>query len=123
MDEGFYDNSPKFRLVMRKLRLRLLANTILDIRMQTMNMSDEEAMNLMTSECFQTEAEAKGKLRRAKLSSTQLPTYYVGLRDWLQLRKDYQAAAGKNFDLAEFHNKVLDQGSLPIMYLRQIVMK
>jgi uncharacterized protein (DUF885 family) len=122
MDEGFYDNSPKFRLVMRKLRLRLLANTILDIRMQTMNMTDDEAMKLMTSDCFQTEAEAKGKLRRAKLSSTQLPTYYVGLRDWLQLRKDYQAAAGKDFNLAQFHNTVLDQGSLPIMYLKQIVM-
>lgn len=122
MDEGFYDNSPKFRLVMRKLRLRLLANSILDVRMQTMNMSDEDAMDLMTNECFQTEAEAKGKLRRAKLSSTQLPTYYVGLRDWLQLRKDYQTAAGANFNMSEFHNKVLDQGPLPIMYLRQIVM-
>jgi uncharacterized protein (DUF885 family) len=122
MDEGFLNNDPKFHLVMRKLRLRLLANTILDIRMQTMNMSDEEAMNLMVNECFQTQAEADGKLRRAKLSSTQLPTYYVGKRDWLQLRKDYQAAMGAKFNLAEFHNKVLDQGPLPIMYLRQIVM-
>jgi uncharacterized protein (DUF885 family) len=122
MDEGFLDNNPKFHLVMRKLRLRLLANTILDIRMQTMNMSDAEAMNLMVNECFQTQAEADGKLRRAKLSSTQLPTYYVGKRDWLQLRKDYQAAAGPSFSMIEFHNKVLDQGPLPIMYLRQIVM-
>jgi len=122
MDEGFLDHSPKFRMVMRKLRLRLLANTILDIRMQTMNMSDDEAMKLMVDECFQTQAEAQGKLRRAKLSSTQLPTYYVGLRDWLQLRKDYQAKLGSKFSMIEFHNLVLDQGSLPIMYLRQIVM-
>ncbi len=122
MDEGFLNNDPKFHLVMRKLRLRLLANTILDIRMQTMNMTDEEAMNLMVNECFQTQAEADGKLRRAKLSSTQLPTYYVGKKDWLQLRKDYQSAMGANFNLAEFHNKVLDQGPVPIMYLRQIVM-
>lgn len=122
MDEGFLNNDPKFHLVMRKLRLRLLANTILDIRMQTMNMTDQQAMDLMVNECFQTQAEADGKLRRAKLSSTQLPTYYVGKRDWLQLREDYQAAMGPKFNLAEFHNKVLDQGPLPIMYLRQIVM-
>jgi uncharacterized protein (DUF885 family) len=121
MDEGFLNNDPKFHLVMRKLRLRLLANTILDVRMQTMNMSDTEAMDLMVNECFQTQAEADGKLRRAKLSSTQLPTYYVGKKDWLQLRKDYQAAMGQKFNLAEFHNKVLDQGPLPIMYLRQMV--
>ncbi len=123
MDEGFLNNDPKFHLVMRKLRLRLLANTILDIRMQTMDMSDEQAMTLMVNDCFQTQAEADGKLRRAKLSSTQLPTYYVGKRDWLQLRKDYQAAMGDKFTLSEFHNKVLDQGPLPIMYLRQIVMR
>jgi uncharacterized protein (DUF885 family) len=123
MDEGFLDNNPKFRMVMRKLRLRLLANTILDVRMQTMNMSDDEAMKLMTQECFQTEAEAKGKLRRAKLSSTQLPTYYVGLKDWLQLRQDYQAKVGSKFNLIEFHNAVLDEGPVPIMYLRQVVMK
>jgi uncharacterized protein (DUF885 family) len=122
MDEGFLNNDPKFHLVMRKLRLRLLANTILDIRMQTMNMTDKEAMDLMVNQCFQTQAEADGKLRRAKLSSTQLPTYYVGKKDWLQLRKDYQAAMGPKFNLAEFHNQVLDQGPLPIMYVRQIVM-
>jgi uncharacterized protein (DUF885 family) len=122
MDEGFLNNDLKFHLVMRKLRLRLLANTILDIRMQTMNMTDAEAMDLMVNECFQTQAEAEGKLRRAKLSSTQLPTYYVGKKDWLQLRRDYQAAMGAKFNLAEFHNKVLDQGPLPIMYLRKIVM-
>ena len=123
MDEGFLDNNPKFHLVMRKLRLRLLGNTILDVRMQTMNMTDQEAMDLMTKECFQTEAEASGKLRRAKLSSTQLPTYYIGKKDWLQLRKDYRAAKGDKFSMIEFHNRVLDEGPLPIMYLRQIVME
>lgn len=122
MDEGFLDNSPKFRLVMRKLRLRLIGNTILDIKMQTMNMTDEQALDLMQNECFQTKAEATGKLRRAKLSSTQLPTYYVGIKDWLQLRHDYQQAMGAKFNMIDFHNRVLDEGPLPIMYLRQIVM-
>src|SRR4029078_11828255 len=86
VDAGFADASPKFRMMMRKIRLRLLANTILDVRMQTMNMTDEQAMELMTKDAFQTQAEADGKLQRAKLSSTQLPTYYVGYRDWMALR-------------------------------------
>jgi len=123
MDEGFLDNNPKFRMMMRKIRLRVVSNAILDVKMQTMNMSDDDAMKLMTQEAFQTEAEAKGKLRRAKLSSTQLPTYFVGLHDWLQLRHDYQAKAGSKFNLSEFHNAVLDEGPVPIMYLRQVVMK
>jgi uncharacterized protein (DUF885 family) len=122
MDEGFANNDPRFRLSMRKIRLRLLANTILDIRMHTMNMTDQEAMDLMTKTAFQTQAEAEGKLQRAKLSSTQLPTYYVGLREWLKLRKSYQAAKGDQFNMLQFHNLVLDQGPVAFESLEKIVM-
>ncbi len=122
MDEGFANNDPRFRLVMRKIRLRLLANTILDVRMQTMNMTDEQAMDLMTKDAFQTQAEADGKLRRAKLTSTQLPTYYVGLREWQELRKKYEAAKGASFTLMDFHNRALDEGPLPIPLLEQIML-
>jgi uncharacterized protein (DUF885 family) len=122
MDEGFLNNDPRFRMVMRKIRLRLLANTILDVKMQTMGMTDEQAMDLMTKDAFQTQAEAEGKLVRAKLSSTQLPTYYVGLREWLAFRKKYQAAAGKNFDMLKFHDLVLDQGPLPVPVVEKLVM-
>jgi uncharacterized protein (DUF885 family) len=122
MDEGFLNNNPKFRMMMRKIRLRVLANAILDIRMQTMGMTDEQAMDLMTKDTFQTQAEAEGKLLRAKLSSTQLPTYYVGLREWLAFRKRYQEAAGRDFDMLKFHDLVLDQGPLPVPVVEKLVM-
>ncbi len=122
MDEGFLNNDPRFRMVMRKIRLRLLANAILDVRMQTMGMTDEQALDLMTKDAFQTQAEAEGKLVRAKLSSTQLPTYFVGLREWLAFRKNYQAAAGRNFDMLKFHDLVLDQGPLPVPVVEKLVM-
>ena len=121
MDEGFLNNDPRFRLEMRKIRLRLLANAILDVRMQTMGMTDEQAMDLMTKDAFQTQAEAEGKLTRAKLSSTQLPTYYVGLKEWLAFRKRYQAAAGKNFDMLKFHDAVLDEGPLPVPVVEKLI--
>ena len=122
MDEGYLNHDPKFRLVMRKIRLRVLSNVILDIRMHTLNMTDQQALDLMTKEAFQTQAEADGKLRRVKLSSVQLPTYYVGLHDWFALRKDYQAQMGSKFTLAEFHNRVLDEGPLPLALLRPIIL-
>jgi uncharacterized protein (DUF885 family) len=122
MDEGFLDNDPRFRMVMRKIRLRVISNAILDIKMHTMNMSDQQAMDLMTEESFQTQAEADGKLQRAKLSSTQLPTYYVGIREWFALREKYQAAAGKTFNLLKFHDLVLDKGPLPVPVVEKLVM-
>jgi uncharacterized protein (DUF885 family) len=122
MDEGFLGNDPRFRMMMRKIRLRVLANTILDVKLQTMNMTDEEAMDLMTKDAFQTQAEASGKLLRAKLSSTQLPTYYLGIREWFRLRKQYQDAAGANFNMLKFHDLVLDQGALPVPVVGKLVM-
>ena len=121
-EEGYLNHDPKFLLIRRKIMLRATANTILDIRMQTMNMTDEQAMDLMVNDTFQTQAEAEGKLRRAKLSSTQLPTYFLGTRQWWELRKKYQAAKGSSFTLEEFHNKALDQGALPLEYLERIIL-
>ncbi len=121
-EEGYLNYSPKFGLVRRKITLRAVANTILDIRLQTMSMTDKEAMDLMLNDTFQTQAEADGKLQRAKLSSTQLPTYFVGMRQWWELRKKYQAAKGSAFTLEEFHDKALDQGALPIDYLENIIL-
>ena len=119
---GFMDSSPKFRLMRMKVWLRATANTILDIRLQTMNMTDQQALDLMLQDCFQTQAEADGKLLRAKLSSTQLPTYFLGNRQWWDLRKKYQAEKGSAFNLEGFHNRALDQGPLPIEYLQKIIL-
>ena len=126
LDAGFPtpdpDGQKRYRLMMRKLRLRLLANTILDVRMQTMNMTDQQAMDLMIKDAFQTQAEAEGKLQRAKLSSTQLPTYYVGLREWMKLRERYEKAHAKDFDMLKYHDMVLDLGPLPIDAVEKIVL-
>jgi len=107
---------------MKKIRLRVLANTILDIRMHTLNMTDDEAMELMTKQAFQTEAEAQGKLQRAKLSATQLPTYYVGIRGWNDLRAKYRKAKGSAFTNLEFHNRALDLGAVPLPLVGEILL-
>ncbi|MDE3009867.1 MAG: DUF885 domain-containing protein [Pseudomonadota bacterium] len=117
LDAGYQGDDPRFRIVMRKIRLRLLANTILDISLHTQGMSDQEAMALMTDGALQTEAEAKGKLRRAKLSHVQLATYYVGLRAWQKVRQQVEAQRGTGFQLRAFHDQALDEGAVPLARL------
>jgi uncharacterized protein (DUF885 family) len=123
MQQGFADNDPRYRISYLKVWLRAIGNTILDVRMQTMNMTDDEAMSFMMNDAFQTRAEADGKLQRAKLSSTQLPTYFVGTSEWWRLRHAYEAAKGKDFTLADFHNRALDQGALPVPWLGNILLR
>lgn len=122
MDQGFDGGDPRYRLSYLKVWLRAIANAILDIRLQTMEMTEAQAMDLMIGQAFQTEAEAEGKFQRAKLSSAQLPTYFVGNREWWRVRKRYQAARGKDFRLAEFHDRALDQGAIPLGDLERILL-
>jgi uncharacterized protein (DUF885 family) len=122
MQQGFANNDPRYRISYLKVWLRAVGNTILDVRMQTMQMTDDQAMSFMMSDAFQTRAEAEGKLQRAKLSSTQLPTYYVGTSEWWRLRHAYEAGRGKDFTLAEFHDRALDQGALSVPWLEQILL-
>ncbi len=102
-DEGYLDSSRELRLSFLKQALRVQANTILDVRLQTMGMTDQQAMDLMITDTFQEKEEATAKLQRAQLSSSQLPTYYAGWKGWLAARETYKHRKGGTFSLGEFH--------------------
>jgi uncharacterized protein (DUF885 family) len=74
----------------------------------------------MIEEGFQEREEAEAKLQRAKLSSTQLPTYFVGWRDWHRLKNTYFAAHPQS-SLKEFHERALKPGSLPLPVLSRLL--
>jgi uncharacterized protein (DUF885 family) len=117
VDEGYMNNSPELRLTLYKQILRVLANTILDIRLQTLGMTDQQALDLMTQDTYQEKEEATAKLQRAQLSSCQLPTYYSGWKGWLEVREHYKQKMGAAFSLKEFHEKALKESavSLPVL--------
>jgi len=121
LDEGFLNNSPELRLTFQKEELRVIANAILDIRMQMLNMPDGEALDLLQQDTFQEAEEAAAKLRRAKLSSAQLPAYFVGWRGWLAVRDKYRQAKGSAFRLPDFHNAALRQGAVPLTELAPLL--
>lgn len=121
VDEGYLNHSPELALSFYKLDLRATANTVLDVRLQMLNMTDQEAISLMEKQTFQETEEANGKLQRAKLSSAQLPTYFVGSRAWLQIRDAYKQAKGSAYSLADFNDKALAQGAVPLTVLGQLL--
>jgi uncharacterized protein (DUF885 family) len=120
-EEGFMDNSVELRLTFYKQLLRSIANAILDIRLQTMGMTDQQALDLMINDTFQEREEATAKLQRAQLSSCQLPTYFVGLRGWLDTREEYKKRKGSAFMLSEFHDAALKESAVPLPALGQLL--
>jgi uncharacterized protein (DUF885 family) len=120
-EQGYLGDTPGYRLTLQKQLLRVLANTILDVRLQTMGMTDQEALDLMTKNTYQEMEEATAKLQRAKLSSCQLPTYYAGYKGWLAVREHSQAKHGAAFSLKEFHESALRQGAVPLPVLDRLL--
>ncbi len=120
-EQGYLGDTPGYRLTLQKQLLRVLANTILDVRMQTLGMTDREAMDLMTRSTYQETEEATAKLQRAKLSSCQLPTYYAGYKGWLAVREHFRAKRGAAFSLREFHEAALKQGAVPLPVLERLL--
>ncbi len=116
-DAGYLDNSKGLRLTFDKQILRVLANTILDVRLQTMGMTDQQAIDLMIKDTYQEKEEATAKLQRAQLSSCQLPTYFVGWKGWLNVRAHYKQKKGEAYSLKEFHEAALKESgvSLPAL--------
>jgi uncharacterized protein (DUF885 family) len=105
------------RMQQLKMQLRTTINAILDARVHAHDMTEAQAMALMTGRGFQEEAEAAGKWRRALLTSAQLSTYYVGYTEVSDLAAELTAAGGTEHAV---HDRMLAHGSPPVRLLRTV---
>lgn len=121
LDSG-YKNSDEMWLMYYKWNLRTTCNTILDISVHTKNMSKEAALNLLTKEAFQQQAEAEGKWKRVTLSQVQLCSYFTGYTEIYNLREEIKKQQGDKFNLKQFHEKFLSFGSAPVKYIKELML-
>jgi uncharacterized protein (DUF885 family) len=145
LDRGYGAGDLALWLNHWKFYLRSVTNTILDVRIHTMGMTSEEAISLMVEGAFQERAEAVQKDERARLSSTQLVTYFVGSLGFWDiedaLRRRAAVAAGSpagavpvpqvvggypatpGFDERAHLEAVISHGAPPIPILRRILLE
>ncbi len=122
LEQGYLNHSRELELTFEKQQLRVIANAILDVRLQMLNMSDAEALEFLEKQAFQEHQEAVEKLQRAKATSTQLATYYVGWLGWTKVREEVKKAGGPAFNLADFHNRALKEGAVPLGLLDNLIL-
>ncbi len=105
----------KVKMQRLKMALRMAANTILDHGVHSAEMSEKDAIEMMTKDAFQEEGEAVGKWKRAQLTSAQLTTYFYGFTKMMELRK--QAEGKPGFKERTYHDELLAHGSPAPRYL------
>jgi uncharacterized protein (DUF885 family) len=121
LDQGYGEGDLRLRLMQLKFYLRAVANAILDNQMHCAGWADEAALKFLVEDTFQSEGEARLKIIRAKQSSTQLSTYFVGRMAFYRLRQQVERELGDRFELGRYHEAVLAHGSVPVKYLPELV--
>jgi uncharacterized protein (DUF885 family) len=118
-EQGY--GGPEVKMQQLKMRLRVICNAILDQSIHAGNMSEQQAMDLMMKEGFQEEGEAVAKWKRARLTSAQLSTYFVGASEHLELRERAKSKWGSLFDQKKYNDQVISYGSPPVKYVRELM--
>ncbi len=116
-DAGY--GGAEVRMQQLKMRLRMILNAIIDQKIHTEGMSEQEAIARMKNDAFQEEGEAVGKWKRARLGSTQLSTYYVGNAEMNDIRAAWEKNHGKYPDLRTLHDAMLSFGNAAPKYVRE----
>jgi uncharacterized protein (DUF885 family) len=100
IDAGYAADDPALLLTHWKFYLRSVTNALIDVGIHAHGMSEDEAVSLMVDGGFQEEAVARSKYDRARLTSTQLSTYFVGSVAFWELEREARrrAAAGAGDD-------------------------
>jgi uncharacterized protein (DUF885 family) len=144
LDRGYAGGDLALWLQHWKFYLRAVTNTIIDVRIHCFGMTSADAIALMVDGAFQERSEAVAKDERARLSSTQLSTYFVGsmgcwdIEDEARRRAAEALGAGRDavptptlvggypktpgFDERAHLEAIISHGEPPIPLLRRILL-
>jgi uncharacterized protein (DUF885 family) len=81
----------------------------------------EEARSYMLEAARFPPGQADAMVDRIAILPGQLTAYDSGALEIFALRREAEAALGDDFDIREFHDRVLEHGTIPLTYLRQHV--
>jgi uncharacterized protein (DUF885 family) len=84
-------------------------------------MDEADAMRLMVDGGWQERSEATEKWSRARLSSTQLCSYFLGSVEMTELEREARRRSGGAFEWRPFLESVVSHGTPPMPIIRDIL--
>lgn len=143
LDVGYDAHDGALLLTHWKFYLRAITNSILDVETHARGMTEDAAIDLMVRQAFQEPDEARAKWLRARITSTQLSTYYVGAVEMFDLETEARKRAAvrvgadpasvpervigpgpgdtPGFDYKAHLESVISHGTPPIRWVRRIL--
>ena len=118
LDEGYGNHDLKLRLGQLLDALLRDARFIVGIEMHTGTMTLDQAQKFFVTEGYQVPPVAEEEAKRGTSDPTYL-YYTLGKLQILKLREDYRKLRGSEFNLQEFHDRFMRQGSVPMKIIRK----
>ncbi len=113
-EEGYYGDDRVLRLYQLKDQLWRAARVVLDMRLHTGAIGVGEAIDYLVDVADLERGNATAEVHRYTSSPTYQICYAIGKAEILKLREALQGRAGTGLDLAEFHRRFLDFGSVAV---------
>jgi uncharacterized protein (DUF885 family) len=121
LDEGLYNNDPRYRLAQLVDALLRDSRYIVGIRMHTQGMTMVQAREFFVKEGHQVPVVGEMETKRGTGDPTYL-MYTLGKLEIMKLRDDYQRKMGAQFSLQDFHDRFIKAGSPPVKIVRRELM-
>lgn len=115
------ESAPEMEFIHSKWLLRVTTNTLIDYGIHVLGWGEQQVLDLIRNEAFQSETEARGKWRRATLSQVQLTSYFAGYSAIYDYRERLKKVLGERFDLKRFHESFLGFGSAPVAVIESLM--
>jgi uncharacterized protein (DUF885 family) len=120
-DMGFYESDPFGDLGRLQAEMFRAVRLVVDTGMHAKHWSREQSIDYMVSKTGMTQAEVTREIERYCVWPGQATSYKVGQLAILRMRSEAEQALGPKFDLREFHEVVLMNGSMPLAVLEENV--
>jgi hypothetical protein len=122
-ESGLYENSLDALLdVLYGIKFRA-ARVVVDCMLQTEQWTFEDAVCFMRETIGGDSTFLTREVRRYITDPGQASSYLVGKLQILQLRAEYEKLMGDRFNLKQFHDRLLQMGSIPVVLIRQLLLE
>ncbi|MCK4858113.1 MAG: DUF885 domain-containing protein [candidate division Zixibacteria bacterium] len=121
-EEGFYGDD-ETRLMQLVNQLVRACRVVIDVGLHTGEMSFTDAVNMLVEQANMDRFNAIAEVKRYSQSPTQPMSYLIGKKELLQLKAAYREKKGDRFRLKEFHDRLLSFGTIPIRFVRDIMLE
>ena len=119
--EAGFQKNPLDNLGRLQAEMFRAVRLVVDTGMHHKRWSREQAIQYMLENTGMGEGDVTAEIERYLVNPGQALAYKVGMLKLLELREKARSELGAKFDIREFHDQVLKNGSMPMSILERVV--